>query len=711
MSAHSNSPGEDPQAAEDRPTDGEDLTLAHKTQGVPDVDASAAQTLELRPKSVPKIPGLKIGSLLGAGAMGEVFAGTQEYLNREVAIKMLGERCSGASYQSRFKREATLLAGLTHENIVACYDAGIAPDGRCFLVMERVHGPSLGTWVSEQGPLSPRAALRVIVELARALQHAHRKCTLIHRDVKPANVLLAPLKEPTDDGFPFSAKLADLGLARPADAEHVDMALTAEGVILGTPSTMAPEQFDDPSGVDRRADIYALGCVLFFSLTGRSAFRGRTLSQVVQAKWMAQAPDAQEIRPDVPASLAHLAQRMMSAKAADRPQRYQELLEACAGLELDPVVPVGSANMRVAAGVGILVLLVGAYGYWKVTSSKQPGEAAGPEQDSRELDPQARSQTPANQKAPPVTGEPAAPVSEAALTEAAPLLIEAPQLDWPREVLAQGGEPVLLEVSVQESSANELELNWQWETSLPTKPKLNSPQPLQLKFEAPRVETVQTLHLLGSVQYAEGQEPLILSCMVRVFPSAEPLKNERSLIVAQDYGVMPRYWAQREGGTQFGQLSADEGLFCKSTRRRTLHSTDLPGGSWTFTGTLAVSEGETVPDRIGLVVTHPHGRRHEFLVAQGKPAQLVLQSYTRSAGGSDWSAADWLADGEPRLLGPVSLGEPGVPLRVAWANRELVLSAGDLSLTVQEAIAPETLAFSVQGGAGELRIPKLLPPQ
>jgi hypothetical protein len=559
-----------------------------------------------------------------------------------------------------------------------------------------------------------------VMELARALQHAHRNCTLIHRDVKPANVLLAPLNEPTGDGFPFAAKLADLGLARPADAECVDMALTADGVILGTPSTMAPEQFDDPKGVDRRADIYALGCVLYYALTGESAFRGRSLSQIVQAKLSGDAPNAAELRPETPRSLALLAKRMMAARAEDRPQTYQALLQACSSLD-DPVErDRRTPNKWTLIVIGIVVILGGAIGYnglgGSSPSPRKGGEAPGnantkvaeapakEEGPAENADRVARTTNDLAEEADQEGDEEVTQPKEASEQDPAPVAMTPPSLEWPGELLVQAGDPVLLNVLVSDPGDGDLLLAWQWNDGLGDGPPLTYPSPHQVRFDAPVVQSLQTFVLEGSATYAEGQDAILHSCQIHVYPTAPPLSEELSLIVAADYGNRPRHWTHLEGGTQFGQLSADEGLYCRSIRNRTLNGITLPGGDWGFQGTLAVSEGDPIPERLGVVITFPHGRRHEWLVTE--PEGLVIsQAYALSEAGSEWQP-----DGNSVSLGSATIGESGLPVSVTWSRNRLTIEAGDaVVFSTHEPIAPKTLAFSVQGGAGELRVPKLLP--
>ncbi len=286
---------------------------------------------------LPHIPGLSLTRELGRGGMGIVYLGTQGYLDRRVAVKVLAHGSQSEEFKLRFQREAKILASLGHPNIVSCYQAGLAPDGRCYLAMEYIDGPTLGDWIGDKGALSCAAAVRVCRELAGALAHA-QAAGIIHRDVKPANVLLKSGRS-SDDGFAFEPMLADLGLARPskdatgaaAVASGSLSGLTVQGTVMGSPPTMAPEQFDDPDQVDYRTDIYGLGCVLFHCLTGKLAFPQGTLTKLIARKAEKSPPDPRELCREVPVGLAELVCAMLAPLPEDRPQTYDELLRRLEG--------------------------------------------------------------------------------------------------------------------------------------------------------------------------------------------------------------------------------------------------------------------------------------------------------------------------------------------------------------------------------------------
>jgi hypothetical protein len=279
-----------------------------------------------QPGSWPTIPGVELQALVGRGGQGFVFRGRQTYLDRVCAVKVLAPSLQHSSFVPRFRREARLLAGLQHPHIVACHDAGVTDRQQCYLVMEWIDGPNLRQWLDQHGKLPWPRAVELAQQIAQALAHAHAR-GLIHRDVKPENVLL----QPDGSGGPFArvAKLADLGLARsqqrPASA-GADSLRTATGAWLGTPATMAPEQYDHPEQVDHRADIYGLGCILHHALCGAPAFVGNSHTDLIVQKAALRGPGSRPPLPGVPPEVSHLVWRMLASDAADRPQSYAELL-------------------------------------------------------------------------------------------------------------------------------------------------------------------------------------------------------------------------------------------------------------------------------------------------------------------------------------------------------------------------------------------------
>jgi len=252
---------------------------------------------------------------LGTGAMGEVYLAEDEGLRRKVALKILSNaHRDNVELRARFAREARAAAALAHPNVVQVYNIGEF-DGRPWFAMEYLPGRDLGSIVKQDGPLDSLAAATVALDAARGLQAA-AAAGLIHRDVKPANLVRLP------DG---KVKVTDFGLVKPIS----DAALTAAGVVVGTPDYIAPEQARGET-IDARVDIYALGCSLFYLLVGRAPFRRGNPDEdkylrVVARHLTEPAQDVRTIVPSVDGELATLVLTLMAKEPAARPG-YGELI-------------------------------------------------------------------------------------------------------------------------------------------------------------------------------------------------------------------------------------------------------------------------------------------------------------------------------------------------------------------------------------------------
>lgn len=289
---------------------------------------------------------------IGEGAMGQVFKAWNPKLERLIAIKMIHkEHLASKKAMDRFRREMETASHLDHPNIVLVRDADEV-DSRPYLVMDYVDGTDLSHLVKQGGPLQVWEGAEYVRQAALGLQHAYER-GVIHRDIKPGNLLL------TNDGV---VKILDFGLARFENITGQDNRLTQFGSVLGTVDYIAPEQAENAQAADIRADIYSLGCSLFFILAGKAPFPGSTIVERVSARMVGGPPSIRAIRPDVPPAFEAVLQKMMARNIADR---YQTPAEVAAALQpfcdknlaavpilADPVLVAAPADMPRAQPVG-----------------------------------------------------------------------------------------------------------------------------------------------------------------------------------------------------------------------------------------------------------------------------------------------------------------------------------------------------------------------
>ncbi len=265
---------------------------------------------------------------LGAGGMGEVYRARDTRLDREVAIKVLPEKMVDDEERlRRFEREAKTLASLNHPNVAGIYGIDQVEDV-CFLAMELVPGEDLATRL-EAGPLEIQEALDVCRQIAEGLEAAH-EAGVVHRDLKPANVRVTPEDR---------VKLLDFGLAKPVGprsepVQSDSFVMTEEGLVLGTPTYMSPEQARGKP-VDRRTDIWAFGCVLYECLTGERPFGGSTVPDVLAAVLQSE-PNWNALPAATPAPVRGLLERALTK---DRHTRLRDIGEARVALAQERAVP------------------------------------------------------------------------------------------------------------------------------------------------------------------------------------------------------------------------------------------------------------------------------------------------------------------------------------------------------------------------------------
>lgn len=259
--------------------------------------------------------GYKIRNRLGGGGMGMVYEAEQLSLGRRVAVKVLRpEMTRDPDFVERFRREARATARLKHPSIVQIYDVGEEED-IYFYSMELVEGTSLSGLLRQHGKMGLQQSLHMVDQICGALEHA-RQVGIVHRDVKPSNILIESSGQ---------VKLADLGLAR---AMAGTSTMTATGTILGTPHYISPEQCQTPGEVDTRTDIYSLGVTWFHALAGKPPFDGDTPLQVIAKQCHSPLPSLQQTRPDAPDSLVQIIEKMTRKEVESRYQTPLEVKQA-----------------------------------------------------------------------------------------------------------------------------------------------------------------------------------------------------------------------------------------------------------------------------------------------------------------------------------------------------------------------------------------------
>jgi serine/threonine-protein kinase len=292
---------------------------------------------------------------LGRGGMGAVYLARDRRLDRTVALKVLPpEFAAVPELRERFLRETRLAAGFSHPNIVPVFAIEETDDVLAF-VMGFVEGESLAARVSREGPLSRRDAVRLMTDVSYALVHAHGR-GVVHRDIKPDNIMI--------ERATGRALVMDFGIARAITPVADKPGLTRVGEVVGTPEYMSPEQATGDA-VDGRADLYSLGLVMWFALSGRVAVTGETTQRILVKQLTEVVPPLASVRPDLPAALCGVIDRCCAKEADDRFASAEALVEALDAAQLSsPEIPVAirllapELSSVTARGIAALVLLV-----------------------------------------------------------------------------------------------------------------------------------------------------------------------------------------------------------------------------------------------------------------------------------------------------------------------------------------------------------------
>ncbi len=323
---------------------------------------------EPRPPAAPELAGYRTEELIGRGGMGEVYRALDVRLGRPVALKLLAPRLAEDDrFRERLLSESRLAASLDHPNVVPIYEAG-EQDGRLFIAMRYVRGPDLKALLRQTGALEPARALEIARQLAGALDAAHRQ-GLVHRDVKPSNVLLDSSEDERDHCY-----LADFGLTQSASERG-----PTDGQFMGTVAYVSPEQIRGDQ-VDGRADQYGLACLLFESLTASVPYGGRSDVAAIFAHLEDPPPRASERRATLPEALDPVLARGMAKDPDERFESCAALVSAAAEV-LEPAPRERGGRMRVVGGLAAAaVVLVAAVAVALLTGDEgdgRPLRAAG----------------------------------------------------------------------------------------------------------------------------------------------------------------------------------------------------------------------------------------------------------------------------------------------------------------------------------------------
>jgi hypothetical protein len=285
------------------------------------VIARQRRRMEKAERTIKQLGQYTLEEKIGEGGMGSVYRARHAFLRRPTAIKMLSAKATNEDALKRFEREVQLTSQLNHPNTIAIYDYGRTPEGVFYYAMEYLDGIDLQDLVDMHGPLREGRVIGILRQISGSLAEAHA-VGLIHRDIKPANIILT-----TRGGIPDYVKVLDFGLVKAMDAEH-EAKITRANVSVGTPYYMSPEAVERPDTITAVSDIYAIGAVGYFLLTGTPVFTGKTVMEICM-KHVKTAPEAPSKRlgHSVAENLEALILRCLTKAPKDRPQTARVLLE------------------------------------------------------------------------------------------------------------------------------------------------------------------------------------------------------------------------------------------------------------------------------------------------------------------------------------------------------------------------------------------------
>ena len=295
--------------------------------GISIVGAYLLNDLQTELQNVRRLGQYQLGQKLGEGGMGEVYLAEHQLLKRPCALKLIKSGTENNPLAlARFQREVEAAAALSHPNTIQIYDYGHAEDGTFYYVMEYLPGLSLADLIREFGPLSPGRAVYILTQVCKSLQEAHR-LGMVHRDLKPANIFVSILGGKCD-----VAKVLDFGLVK-VEASDDSPQLTGEYTVSGTPSFMSPEQASGMRNVDSRADLYALGAILYYMITGTPPFeKSNPMALMIAHASETVIPPSQR-HPGIPTDLEAVVMRCLAKSPTERYADARELAAALSACE------------------------------------------------------------------------------------------------------------------------------------------------------------------------------------------------------------------------------------------------------------------------------------------------------------------------------------------------------------------------------------------